>query len=203
MVSPGSCGAGRESSVHSSQARMPSIPGWTPLGLMPMLGLAVSPVVAAEPAEPPVAALPAVTVHASRFDAGAQDLPASLVVIDVDARRDRQPGGNLSQQPHRLAGVLARDRQNYAQDAQVSIRGFGSRATFGVRGLRLYADGIPATMPDGQGQVSHFSLEAADRIEVLRGPFSVLYGNASGGVIQIWSAGGEPPRTRLAADADG
>src|SRR5690606_19841146 len=61
------------------------------------------------------------------------------------------------------------------------------------RGLRLYADGIPATMPDGQGQVSHFSLAGAQRIEVLRGPFSALHGNSSGGVVQIWSAEGTAP----------
>src|SRR5690606_22712579 len=74
-----------------------------------------------------------------------------------------------------------------AQDTQLSIRGFGARSTFGVRGIRLYADGVPATMPDGQGQVSHFSMPGADRVEVLRGPFSALHGNSSGGVIQTWS----------------
>src|SRR5262249_37358277 len=75
-----------------------------------------------------------------------------------------------------------------AQDEQLSIRGFGARSTFGVRGVRLYVDGIPATAPDGQGQVSNFPLDAAQRIEVLRGPFSALYGNSSGGVIQIFTA---------------
>ncbi|MBB5270390.1 TonB-dependent receptor [Quisquiliibacterium transsilvanicum] len=93
------------------------------------------------------------------------------------------------------AGVLARDRQNQAQDVQLSIRGFGARSAFGIRGLRVYVDGIPATMPDGQGQVSHADLSSADRIEVLRGPFSALHGNSSGGVIQIFTAQGEgPPR---------
>src|SRR5690606_16942880 len=67
------------------------------------------------------------------------------------------------------------------------IRGYGARASFGIRGLRLYTDGIPATMPDGQGQVSHFMLESAGRIEVLRGPFSALHGNASGGVIAVFT----------------
>ena len=84
--------------------------------------------------------------------------------------------------------MVARDRQNEAQGLQVSIRGFGARSTFGIRGVRLYTDGIPATMPDGQGQVSHFMLESAGRIEVLRGPFSALYGNSSGGVISVFSA---------------
>lgn len=134
-----------------------------------------------------------VTVNAIRLNLPTFEVPASVDVIKVDASVAGHAGVNLSEQLTGVAGVLARDRQNYAQDEQISIRGFGSRATFGVRGVRLYADGIPATMPDGQGQVSHFSLDAADRIEVLRGPFSALYGNSSGGVIQIWSADGSRP----------
>jgi iron complex outermembrane receptor protein len=88
--------------------------------------------------------------------------------------------------------VVALNRQNYAQDLQISVRGFGARSTFGVRGIRLYSDGIPATAPDGQGQVSHFDLATAGRVEVLRGPFSALYGNSSGGVISIFTADGQP-----------
>ena len=102
-------------------------------------------------------------------------------------------GVNPSEFLDGVPGVLARDRQNYAQDEQISIRGFGARSTFGVRGVRLYTDGIPATMPDGQGQVSHFNLDSGDRIEVLRGPFSALYGNSSGGVIQLFTADGTDP----------
>ena len=87
----------------------------------------------------------------------------------------------------RVPGVFAANRNNYAQDMQISSRGFGARATFGVRGVRLYQDFIPATMPDGQGQTGSFSLLSAQRIEVLRGPFSTLYGNASGGVISVFT----------------
>ena len=90
-----------------------------------------------------------------------------------------------------VPGVTARDRQNYAQDLQLSVRGFGARSTFGVRGVRLYVDGIPATMPDGQGQLSHFDLASVERIELLRGPFSSLYGNSSGGVLQVFTKKGE------------
>ncbi|MEO7258567.1 MAG: TonB-dependent receptor, partial [Luteimonas sp.] len=116
--------------------------------------------------------------------------PASVDRIDVSdipARRQL----SISELLQRVPGVAARDRQNLAQDVQLTIRGFGARTTFGVRGIRLIADGIPATMPDGQGQLSHIPLEALARIEVLRGPFSALYGNASGGVIEFSSA--EPP----------
>ncbi|TBR36691.1 MULTISPECIES: TonB-dependent receptor [Dyella] len=142
--------------------------------------------------------LPAVQVNATRLDIPPFDLPASLSVIRVAPGASSKPGVNLSEALVGVPGILARDRQNYAQDEQVSLRGFGARSTFGVRGVRLYADGIPATMPDGQGQASHFSLDGADRIEVLRGPFSALYGNASGGVMQIWSAeGGTPAQVRV------
>jgi iron complex outermembrane receptor protein len=95
---------------------------------------------------------------------------------------------NLSEAMARVPGLVVNLRNNYAQDLQISSRGFGARASFGVRGMRLYTDGIPAAGPDGQGQVSHFDLAGADRVEVLRGPFSALYGNGSGGVISLLSA---------------
>lgn len=115
--------------------------------------------------------------------------PASLSVIDLDGDSNR-PQLQLSEVLGAVPGVLARERQNLAQDTQLAIRGFGARSTFGVRGVRLYADGIPATLPDGQGQLAHFSLLGGERVEVLRGPFSALYGNSAGGVVLIESAGG-------------
>lgn len=147
-----------------------------------------------------------VVVTATRGEDDPLDVPAAIDRIDAEAIRRAQPRIDLSESLQRVPGVLARDRQNQAQDLQISVRGFGTRASFGVRGVRLYTDGIPATMPDGQGQVSHFALEAAERIEVLRGPFSALYGNSSGGVIQLFSA---PPPARpelaagIAAGSDG
>ncbi|MDB5897198.1 MAG: putative outer membrane protein precursorTonB-dependent [Ramlibacter sp.] len=128
---------------------------------------------------------------------------ASVDVIDGATLRNSQLQVNLSESLVRVPGVTALNRQNYAQDLQISIRGFGARSTFGVRGLRLYADGIPATMPDGQGQVSHFDLSSADRIEVLRGPFSSLYGNSSGGVISLFTADGGPGKAVEASTAIG
>lgn len=92
---------------------------------------------------------------------------------------------NLSETLTRVPGLVINNRNNFAQDLQISIRGFGARATSGVRGVRLFSDGIPATMPDGSGQISHFSLSSTESIEVLRGPFSSLYGNSSGGVILL------------------
>ena len=132
--------------------------------------------------------LDSVVVTATRSADDALLVPAAIDVITADEISRAQSRINLSESLQRVPGGVARDRQNYAQDLQISIRGFGARATFGVRGIRLYTDGIPATMPDGQGQVSHFPLESAGRIEVLRGPFSALYGNASGGVISLFTA---------------
>ncbi|HEY3521778.1 MAG TPA: TonB-dependent receptor [Rhodanobacteraceae bacterium] len=146
--------------------------------------------------------LQTIVVTATRIAQPAFEVPASIDAVELNDTGTDQPNINPSEALHRIPGVLARDRQNYAQDEQISIRGFGARSSFGVRGVRLYTDGIPATMPDGQGQVSHFDLGSADRIEVLRGPFSALYGNSSGGVIQLFTAdGSDPPQQRIDAQA--
>ncbi len=108
-------------------------------------------------------------------------------VVDAAELRRAGPMVNLSEALARVPGLVVNLRNNYAQDLQISSRGFGARASFGVRGMRLYTDGIPAAGPDGQGQVSHFDLAGAARVEVLRGPFSALYGNGSGGVISLLS----------------
>ena len=134
------------------------------------------------------------------------DAPASVDVLNGQQLQNAQLQVNLSESLVRVPGVVVQNRQNYAQDLQISIRGFGARSTFGVRGLRLYADGIPASGPDGQGQVSHFDLSSAARVEVLRGPFSALYGNSSGGVISIFTADGGPQTVadfELAVGSDG
>ena len=146
-------------------------------------------------AQQAVTVLPEVTVSATRVEHESFDLPASIDAVSGRTIREDNPQVNLSEALNRVPGVVVQNRQNYAQDLQISSRGFGSRASFGVRGLRLIADGIPATMPDGQGQAASFNLSSAQRIEVLRGPFSSLYGNASGGVIQIFTADGPPQPT--------
>jgi iron complex outermembrane recepter protein len=144
-----------------------------------------------------------VVVTATRSETPAFDVPASIDRVSPGSDR---AGVNISDSLGPVPGLLARDRQNYAQDAQLSVRGFGARASFGIRGVRLYVDGIPATMPDGQGQISHVDLNSADRIEVLRGPFSALYGNSSGGVLQVFTedGAGEPfVQANVAAGSDG
>lgn len=146
------------------------------------------------------ALLPEITVSATRVGRDSFDLPVSIDGIDQRAIREGNPQVNLSEPLNRVPGIVVQNRQNYAQDLQISSRGFGARASFGVRGLRLIADGIPATMPDGQGQAASFNLSSAQRIEVLRGPFSSLYGNAAGGVIQIFTADG-PPEPEISGSA--
>jgi len=151
-------------------------------------------------AQEPDAPVQTVTITATRIATPAFDVPASISLVTLSPDTDARPGINLSEALGGVPGLLARDRQNYAQDVQVSVRGFGARSTFGIRGVRLYVDGIPATMPDGQGQVSHIDLGSAAAVEVLRGPFSALYGNSSGGVIQVFTENGAgAPRLMVGA----
>jgi iron complex outermembrane recepter protein len=128
-----------------------------------------------------------VVVTATRQAQNSFDLP---IAIDVVEQKDIQNGQlqmNLSESLIRVPGLTAQSRTQQAQDPQISSRGFGSRSSFGVRGIRLYVDGIPLTMPDGQGQPGVVDLSSIKSIEVMRGPFSSLYGNSSGGVIQMFT----------------
>ena len=115
-------------------------------------------------------------------------MPYAVSVVSALDLRAAGPGVNLSEVLARVPGITASNRSNYAQDLQINSRGFGARASFGVRGLRLYSDGIPASGPDGQGQVSHFDLAGAQRVEVLRGPFTALFGSSSLNSVASWAA---------------
>jgi iron complex outermembrane receptor protein len=142
--------------------------------------------------------LDTVVVTGSRYEHSTFNLPASVDVIDAGHIGGAQARVNLSEALSSVSGVTALNRQNYAQDLQISSRGFGARSAFGIRGIRLIADGIPATMPDGQGQAATFDLDVADHIEVMRGPFASVYGNHAGGVIQMFSRSGEGSPTGAA-----
>lgn len=132
-----------------------------------------------------------VVVSGNRSEQRRFDVPGAIDAVEVDGMRQGSPLVNLSELMGAVPGVQLRNRENYAQDLQLSVRGFGTRSTFGVRGVRILIDGIPATMPDGQGQVSSISLTSAKRIELLRGPLAQLYGNAAGGVLQVFTK--DPP----------
>jgi len=151
-------------------------------------GVAVQPVWAqTQQGQAPEQSLADVVVSASRAEQRSFDAPASIQSVGREEIESGGPQVNLSESLKRVPGLTILNRQNYAQDLQLSIRGFGSRASFGIRGIRLIIDGIPATTPDGQAQGSSVSLTSTDRIEVLRGPLAQLYGNAAGGVVQAFT----------------
>lgn len=143
-------------------------------------------------AEPPPEDAPAVVVTASRIEQRAFDTAASVDVVGAPRIRNGQGQVLVSDALARVPGIFALNRQNHAQDLLISSRGFGANSTFGARGLRVIVDGIPATMADGQTQTSHIDLPSAARIEVMRGPFATLHGNASGGVINVFTERGQP-----------
>ena len=130
-------------------------------------------------------------VTGSRYQASGWQLPFSVNRIDAEQATLGKPGVNLSEALGSVPGLVVQNRQNYAQDLQISSRGFGARSAFGIRGIKLLADGVPLSNPDGQGQAATFDLDTLERIEVLRGPFASVYGSNSGGVIQLFSRDGE------------
>jgi iron complex outermembrane receptor protein len=151
-------------------------------------------------------ALSPVVVSAERSGGGVWRGAASVDVVSGDELREGQAQVNLSESLGRVPGLVIRNRQNYAQDLQISVRGYGARATFGVRGVRLFVDGIPASAPDGSGQAANFPLGSADRVEVVRGPMAALYGASSGGALLLYTEDGQRPaqwRTGVVAGSDG
>lgn len=133
-------------------------------------------------------ALPTVNVTATREGPRAPlDLPYAVTLTRPDALAALRRTG-VDELLFAVPGVSLANRQNPAQDPRVSIRGFGARSAFGVRGVRVLQDGIPVTLPDGQTPVDVLDLEGAERVEVVRGSASSLYGNAAGGVIDVRSA---------------
>lgn len=133
-----------------------------------------------------------VVISASRTEQRILDTAASITVVTAAQIHNAQAEENISEPLARVPGIFALNRQNYAQDLLISSRGFGANSSFGARGIKIIVDGILGTMADGQGQISHIDLASADHIEIMRGPFSALYGNSAGGVINVFSENGKP-----------
>ncbi|RRW38073.1 TonB-dependent receptor family protein [Ectopseudomonas oleovorans] len=154
---------------------------WLPALFLPLAAQAENATYQADP----------LVVTGSRYQASGWQLPFSVNRIDAEQATLGKPGVNLSEALGSVPGLVVQNRQNYAQDLQISSRGFGARSAFGIRGIKLLADGVPLSNPDGQGQAATFDLDTLERIEVLRGPFASVYGSNSGGVIQLFSRDGE------------
>lgn len=126
-----------------------------------------------------------VVVEATRLEAPLEAIPAAVSVIDQAEIQKASAQLSINEALRTVPGVFVLNPYNYAQDSRIAIRGFGARSDFGIRGVRLVVDGIPATLPDGQAGVDGIDLGSASRIEVIRGPAASIYGPASGGVIRI------------------
>ncbi len=145
-----------------------------------------------------VPALSAVTVKGVRYGVDAVALPSTIMLLGRRALTQGKPQVNLSESLRQIPGLVVQNRYNYAQDLQISIRGFGAEAPFGVQGVYMTLDGIPLTMPDGRGQSQVINLPTIGLIKVIEGPFAALYGNAAGGVIQAYTrVAPTPPEVSL------
>jgi iron complex outermembrane receptor protein len=159
-------------------------------------------IVAAGPAlaqDTSVAKLPPMVTVTRQPARSPMDLPFGISTVSPDSLRPGQAHVAADQALAMIPGVTVANRTNPSQDVRVSIRGFGARSAFGVRSIRIMRDGMPLTLPDGQTPLDYLDLESVGRIEVIRGTASALYGNATGGVIDIRSA--LPPDQRLVPEA--
>ena len=131
--------------------------------------------------------LPPATVSVTRSETPLTKVPLAIHTVDRAQISRAKPTWGLDEALANVPGVFVANRYNFSQDQRISIRGFGARSAFAVRGIKILVDGIPQTLPDGQGQLTNLELGEVDHIEVLRGSASALFGNASGGVISIWT----------------
>ncbi len=131
-----------------------------------------------------------IIINATRVEKPVDEIPAAVSVVGQDQIQLGAEQLGLDESLSRIPGLYFQNRYNFAQDLRASIRGFGARSSFGIRGIKIIVDGIPETLPDGQGSVDGIDLGSASRITVIRGPASSLYGNASGGAILVDSEKG-------------
>lgn len=163
-----------------------------------LLALVQAPIYAEEPVETAghpvemVETLGDVTVTSTRVEKPLVKVPAGISLVGEDDIQLGQQQLGLQESLIKVPGIFLQDPYNFAQDVRIAIRGFGARSSFGIRGIKIFVDGIPATLPDGQGGVDDIDLGSAQRIEVIRSPISSLYGSASGGVISVYSEDGPP-----------
>src|SRR5467141_639748 len=140
--------------------------------------------------------LPPTTVSVTRAELPLTKVPLSIHSLDRAQINRAKPTWGLDEALANVPGVFVANRYNFSQDQRISIRGFGARSAFAVRGIKILVDGIPQTLPDGQGQLTNLELGEVDHIEVLSGSSSELFGNASGGVIRSWTSPQAPGQVR-------
>ncbi|MBV2123182.1 MAG: TonB-dependent receptor [Candidatus Thiodiazotropha sp. (ex Ctena orbiculata)] len=134
-----------------------------------------------------------ISVTATRVEKPLETVPATVGIVQQQTIQFAEPQLGLDESLTQIPGIFMQNRYNFAQDLRVSIRGFGARSAFGIRGIKVIVDGIPETLPDGQANVDSIDIGSIGNMQVIRGPVSALYGNASGGAILIESE--QPPET--------
>ncbi|MDD2877425.1 MAG: TonB-dependent receptor [Acidiphilium sp.] len=144
---------------------------------------------------PGAIAIERIVVSATRTRQSGFNVPVSIATITGREVSEANEEENLSESLNRAPGIDVQNQQNYATGVRITSRGFGAQTAFGTRNVKILIDGVPATQPDGTGDSEVIDLGDVARIEVLSGPFSVLYGNAAGGVIQVFSKNGPPQPT--------
>ncbi len=163
------------------------------LFILPGIFLTSIPIQAQAPKSSP-AILDSINVTTTRSERSPAQIPNSITQITRTPQHNYQPGATLDEFARSTPGIFFQNQFNFTQDLRIAIRGFGSRSPFGVRGIQMRVDGIPATLPDGQTQLDSIDPSLIERMDIVRGPSAALYGNASGGMIDITTREAPPEK---------
>ena len=125
------------------------------------------------------------TVTVTRTDQQLSAVPQSITVVQRDQIEYAQRRASLDEALRGIPGLFVQNRRNYGLSGGIGLSIRAPQPRFGLRGLAIIQDGIPITTADGTTEPGNIDLGSVGRIDVVRGPSSVLYGNSAGGVIDL------------------
>lgn len=125
-----------------------------------------------------------VIVQSATIPKSLQKTPAAVAIVSTADFR-RTDATNLLESFNNVSGIFV--NQGALNTNKISIRGIGARSQFSTNRIQSYFDGIPLTTAEGDLTLDDIDQESLERIEIIKGPTSSIYGAGLGGAINLFS----------------